>query len=355
MESDEQKTAALLPYLQEENMFGIHYLKAGPTQYVIHYSNGRVRRSGRGLAFFYYQPTASIAVVPAGSADAPFIFNESTADFQPITVQGQLTYRVADPELVAALLDYSITGDVNTYASDDPEKLSQRLVNLVQVLTRAEVQKRVLRDALRASDEIAVTVLALLQGSDALRALGLETIALSILAIKPAPETARALEAEAREALQRQADLAIYDRRNSAVEQERRIKENELNTEIAVEEKKRQIRETKAAADLAVETKEQEIRQAQLNGRIVIEEESKRLVAARIENARAEADAHSYAIEASLRPLQQLDAASLQLLAMQSAEPRLMISMAMKEIAQNAAKIGQLNISPDLLETLLQK
>jgi hypothetical protein len=336
-------------------MFGIRYLKASPTQYVIHFSHGRVRRSGRGLAFFYYQPSSSIALVPAGSGDAPFIFNESTADFQPITVQGQLTYRVIDPERLASLLDYSIQDRPGQYVSEDPEKLPQRLVNLVQVLMRAEVQKRALREALRASDEIATTVLELLQDSEPLWELCVEPVALAILAIKPSPETARALEAETREALQRQADLAIYDRRNSAVEQERRIKENELSTEIAVEEKKRQIRETKAAADLAVEAKEQEIRQAQLNGQIALEEERKRLVAARIENARAEADAHAYAVESSLRPLQQLDPASLQLLALQSADPRLMVSMAMKEIAQNAAKIGQLNISPDLLESLLQR
>jgi hypothetical protein len=336
-------------------MFGVNYLKAGPTQYVIHYSNGRVRRTGRGLAFFYYQPSSSIAVVPAGSADAPFIFNETTADFQPITMQGQLTYRVTDPELVASLLDYSIRDKVDQYVTEDPEKLPQRLVNLVQVLTRAEVQKRPLRDALRASDEIAVSVLELLQSSEALRALGVEAITLSVLAIRPNPETARALEAETREALQRQADLAIYDRRNSAVEQERRIKENELNTEIAVEEKKRQIRETKVAADLAVEAKEQEIREARLNGEIKLEEERKRLVAAQIDNARAQADIQGYAVEASLRPLRELDANMLQLLATQSAEPRLMVSMAMREIAQNASKIGQLNITPDLLETLLQK
>ena len=46
---------------------------------------------------------------------------------------------------------------------------------------------------------------------------------------------------------------------------------------------------------------------------------------------------------------------AVQLLAMQSAEPRLMVTMALKEIAQNAGKIGQLNISPDLLESLLSK
>ena len=62
-----------------------------------------------------------------------------------------------------------------------------------------------------------------------------------MLAVKPKPETAKALEAEAREALLRRADEAIYTRRNAAVEQERMIKENELATEIAVENKKHQI------------------------------------------------------------------------------------------------------------------
>ena len=336
-------------------MFGIQYLKSGPTQYVIHYQNGRIRRSGPGLSFFYYRPASAIAVVPVGSADAPFIFNETTADFQPITVQGQLTYRVTDPELVAALLDFSIKDSVEQYASEDPDKLAQRLVNLTQVLARAEVQRRPLRDALQASDEIANSLLIGLQQSEALTALGLEVITLSILAIKPAPETARALEAEAREALLRQADLAIYDRRNSAVEQERRIKENELNTEIAVAEKEREIRETKAKANLTIEVKEQELREAKLAGQIKLEEERKQMVAARIENARAEADAQSYAVEAALRPLQELDETTLQLLTMQTADPRLMVSLAMKEIAKNAAKIGQLNISPDLLESLLKK
>ena len=54
----------------------------------------------------------------------------------------------------------------------------------------------------------------------------------------------------------READEAIYARRNSAVEQERAIKENELNTEIAIETKKRQIRETQMDAERAVQEKE---------------------------------------------------------------------------------------------------
>ncbi|MCB9421021.1 MAG: SPFH domain-containing protein [Ardenticatenaceae bacterium] len=334
-------------------MFGINYLKTGPTHYVIHYQNGRICHSGTGLAFFYYRPASTIAVVPVGSDDVPFIFNEITADFQPITIQGQLTYCITDAELVASLLDYTIDGEVDHYLTDDPEKLAQRLVNLVQVAARAEMQQRPLRQATHASDEVANRVLAAVRQDPALAALGVEILTLTILAIKPTPETARALEAKAREDLLQQADLAIYDRRNASVEQERRIKENELNTELAVESKKRQIREAKAEADLAVEQKEQEIREIKLAGQIKLENERKQFVIARTENARAEADVQAYAVAAGLRPLQELDESTRQLLAMQSAEPRLMVTMALKEMAQNAAKIGQLNISPDLLEALM--
>jgi hypothetical protein len=165
----------------------------------------------------------------------------------------------------------------------------------------------------------------------------------------------RALEAEAREEMLRRADQAIYDRRNSAVEQERKIKENELNTEIAVEDKKRQIRETKVEADLAVEAKEQQVRKAKMEGEIAIENDRKQFVAAQMENAKAEADVQAYAVEAALKPLQNLDPAVLQALAVQNTDPRLMASLALKEIAQNAGKIGNLNLSPELFELLMRE
>lgn len=336
-------------------MLGIRYIKAGPTQHILHYKDGKVIRSGTGLAFFYYQPTSSIAVVPVSSTDVPFIFNEMTADFQPITVQGQLTYRITDAELVASLLNYTVAKSGVGYESEDPAKLSQRLVNLTQVLVRAEVLARPLQAAIRAADEISDAVLAKLQESETVAALGVGVLALAILEIRPTPEIAKALEAESREALLRQSDQAIYDRRNAAVEQERRIKENELNTEIAVEEKKRQIRETKASADLAVETKQQQVREAQMVGQIKLEEERKQLAAAQAENARILSDAEAYKLAASLRPLQELDNKVLQVLAVQTAEPRLMAAMALKQLAENAGKISHLSITPDLLQTLLEE
>ena len=57
-----------------------------------------------------------------------------------------------------------------------------------------------MRQALRASDRIVTNLRADLAASPEITALGLEIIGLSILAIKPTPESARALEAAARAA-----------------------------------------------------------------------------------------------------------------------------------------------------------
>lgn len=336
-------------------MFGFQYIKATPSQFILHYRGGKLRRSGAGLAFFYFSPSSSIVIVPIGSADAPFIFNEISADFQAITIQGQLTYRVQDPQRLASLLNFTVLGPRMLYISEDPQKLPQRLINLLQVLIRAEVQKLPMKDAIHSTDEVAEVVMSKLSQVNELTALGVEVLGLAIQAIKPVPEMSRALEAEAREELLRRADQAIYDRRNSAVEQERKIKENELNTEIAVEEKKRQIRETKVEADLAVEAKEQQVRKTKLDGQITLETERKRLMAERSENAKVEADIQAYAVEASLKPIRDLDAAVLQALAVQNTDPRLMTSLALKQLAENAGKIGNLNISPELFEVLMRE
>src|SRR5258708_30280089 len=81
----------------------------------------------------------------------------------------------------------------------------------------------------------------------------------SVVGGTASPEMTRALEAEARERLQQEADMAIYSRRNNAVAEERKIRESELNTEIAVEEKKRQIPETQTQADIAIQDNRTEL------------------------------------------------------------------------------------------------
>lgn len=43
------------------------------------------------------------------------------------------------------------------------------------------------------------------------------------------------------------------------------------------------------------------------------------------------------------------------MLAAGHADPRLLVAMAFQEIAANAAKVGTLNISPELLDSLLRR
>ena len=310
------------------------YMKASPTTYVLHYRDGRLRREGPGLAFYYFQPSSTIVAVPLASRDVPFVFNEVTADFQAVTIQGQLTYRVAEPRRLAELLDFSIRLGGH-YVSDDPEKVPERLVQAAQILARGIVQARALRDLLVNAEPLVSTLLPELRASEVVRMLGVEILGLSILAVRPTPEIARALEAEAREALQRESDEAIYARRNAAVEQERRIRESELNTEIAVQEKQRQIRETQMAGDIAVE------------------QQRAGLIEQRSENERKDADTRAYALRATLEPVRDLDWRTLMALGTAGSDPKLMIALAFRELAENASKIGEVNVSPDLLKSLL--
>jgi regulator of protease activity HflC (stomatin/prohibitin superfamily) len=199
-------------------MFGIRYIKVDPTVFMLQYVKGDIRREGAGLSFFYYEPRTSIVAVPIVSTDAPFIFNEITADFQHITIQGQLTYRIADPKRVASLLNFTLDPRTQQYVSDDPDKLAQRIINATQVLTRSEIKSRDLQTALGALDTMTQQVLAGLKVSEALSTLGIEILDFVILSLKPTPEMSKAIEAATREAILRQADEAIYTRRNAAVE-----------------------------------------------------------------------------------------------------------------------------------------
>lgn len=312
----------------------LSFMKVPPTTYVLQYKHGKIKREGAGLSFIYYAPTSTIVAIPMASADVPFVFQESTADFQSVTIQGQLTYRVADPKRLASLLDFSVDNR-RAYYSEDPRKLPERLIHTLQTLTRAITQRLGLKEALVSSDSIVAETLSKLRASEAASALGVEILSLSILGIQATPETGRALEAEAREALQRRADEAIYARRNAAVEQERLIKESELNTEIAVEEKKRQIRETQMAAEIAVE------------------EQRAQLIDRRVENEHKDADSRAYTLTETLKPLRDLDWKTLMMLGGKNADPKAMVALAFQEMAENAQKIGELNVSPDLLKSLI--
>ncbi len=315
-------------------MLGIGYVQAPPTTHVMLFRKGKPVCEGAGMSFFYFSPNATLVQIPLASTDVPFVFNEVTSDFQDATIQGELTFRVTSPGKLASLLDFSVSAR-GRYRSEDPAKLNDRLIHTTQTLARAFTLRKTLRELLVGSDELVAQVFGQLAESPAVAMLGVEVINLSVLSIKATPEMAKALQAEAREKLLLEADEAIYARRNTAVELERQIKENELNTEIAVEQKQRQVRETKLQADIA------------------IEQERATLVDNRIENERKEASAKADALKAMLEPLKEVDWRTLLAAAPGGIDANQMIAMAFRDLADNADKVGNLNISPDLLSTLL--
>jgi regulator of protease activity HflC (stomatin/prohibitin superfamily) len=233
-------------------MLGISYRKANPTDYTLHFNRGKLLREGAGLSFVYFSPSSTLVSVPLASANIPFAFNEPTSDFQTLTVQGQITYRIRDPKKAAAMLDFTVDGK-GRYLTDQYQKLAERLVYSLQTLVRAEIQSVTLHDALIHGDDMTARVLDRLKAGSEVEQLGVEILNLAVLSLKPSPETAKALEAETRESLNRSADEAVYTRRNAAIEQERRIKENELLTELLVQTKQREIHERELEAEIALE------------------------------------------------------------------------------------------------------
>ncbi len=143
----------------------IRFLKAPPTTYVMQFKNGKVKREGAGLSFFYWAPTTTLVMVPLASSDVPFAFQEVTSDFQALTVQGQLTYRVADPKKLASLLDYE-SDAAGRHLTEDPAKVEERLVHAAQVLARIAVQSMPLKQALARSDALSGQVLAQLRTAE---------------------------------------------------------------------------------------------------------------------------------------------------------------------------------------------
>ncbi|QQS29480.1 MAG: membrane protease subunit, stomatin/prohibitin [Sphingobacteriales bacterium] len=334
-------------------MLGIKHVKFDSMTYVIHFSNGKIVKEGRGLSFFYFSPNSSIAAIPIGSNDLPFIFNESTADYQTVSIQGQITYKVNGPTTLANILDFTLD-DKGFYKKNDIEKLHQRIINEAQTATSAFISGLGLKEAIRSAKTIEKQISDGLLSSQAISILGIEILGANILAVSATPEMKRALETETREKLQQEADHAIYQRRNFAVEQERKIKESELNTEIAVEEKKKQIAEKQMEGKVQQANNDRKLREMAVEADISVESQRKNLIEMKTENDRLEATTQGFVLDTLLKPYKDVDWRTLIALN-NNPDPRFNIALAFRQIAENAEKIGTLNISPDLLDNLLQQ
>lgn len=333
-------------------MLGIRFIKSQPTVHLMQFRGGKLVREGAGQSFYYFAPTSTLVAVPIASQDRPFILELVTADFQSVTLQGQVTYRIADPRRTASMMDFAVDAKGN-YTSEDPKRLGERVAMQVEVMIQQAVQGLELKQALRASATIARTVERQLASPAEIEALGVEVLGVSILAVKPTPDIARALEAEARESNLQAADDAVYQRRMAAVEKERAIRQNELDTDIAVEQKKRQIQETRLDARAAAMRKENELRTEQMTADVKLESQRTAYVEGQAQNSRTLSEAEAHRVSAVMKALEGADPRTIQALAASAMQPGQLIAQAFGDIAERAGSIGQFNMSPDLLQSLM--
>lgn len=334
---------------------GIQYRKFDPTEYVMKVKKGKVVQQGLGLSFFCNTMTESMMVIPATAFDTSFAFNDiMTADFQCVSVQGDISYVITDYEKAAQMVDFSYK-DKKEYAlvlAEARQKMAKRIINLAKVHVAKLVSGKSVREAIVSADELAGTLKAGMKNDRTIQTFGLELISVSILGVLAQADTRKALEAATREEILKQQDDAIYKRRNAAIEQERIVRENELNTEIKVAEKTKEKREKEMEMKRLVQVKQAELDARKLADDIRLEEENCKLVDLQTENEKKKSDAKAYDSEAILKTFANVDKDVVKALVTSGMDSRALIARAFVEIGNKADKIGVLNVSPDLLESL---
>jgi hypothetical protein len=99
---------------------------------------------------------------------------------------------------------------------------------------------------------------------------------------------------------------------------------------------------------------ERKLREMKLSADIAVENQRKLLIEQKTSNDIKEAETQGFVTETTLKPYKEMDWKILTALN-NNTDPRFNIALAFRELAENADKIGNLNISPDLLDSLLQK
>ncbi|WEO94697.1 SPFH domain-containing protein [Streptomyces sp. FXJ1.172] len=221
---------------------GLRHLRGTATAHVRHHRSGTLVHDGPGLSFWFRPLTAALSEVPVDDRELAMTFHARTSDFQDVSVQATVTYRVADPAAAAARLDFSIDPDTGAWRGTPLEQLGTLLTETAQqhaldVLARTPLSAA-LADGVTAVRERIATGLG---AEPRLPATGIEVVAVRVMALRPEPEVERALRTPAREQIQQEADRATYERRAVAVERERTIAENELASRIELARREEQL------------------------------------------------------------------------------------------------------------------
>jgi hypothetical protein len=167
----------------------LRHLRSEPSRHVLHFSGGRLRRSGRGLAFWFRPLNAALAELPTDDRELPFLFHARSRDFQDVTVQGVITWRVVQPEVLAERVDFSIDSGTGRWAEKPLEHLAELLTNAAQqhacdVLAAHDVRELLEKGVELVRDRARIE----LSGSAALEEMGLEIVAVAVSGVQPTAE-----------------------------------------------------------------------------------------------------------------------------------------------------------------------
>lgn len=316
------------------------HVRVPPSAWVMLHKGGQLTRSGRGLAFWFMPLGASLSVIPLDDREQPILFKARTADFQEVAVNGVVVYRVGSAEDLASRVDFSIDASTGAFTKEPLDRLAAIVTQLAQQLALSWVSRRPLHEALAEGPEALRAVLHEGLVSDAgLRAMGLEIAGARVSAVAATAELEKALQMPTREAIQTSADQATFARRALAVEKERAIQENELNNQIELARREEQLiaqrgqNERRRAAETA---------------------ESRRI------EAEASASSARIAAEAQADGIRVVEQASVgaereRMEIYRELPPAALMGLAARELAGKLQNIEHLNLSPDLLGSLLER
>lgn len=326
----------------------LRHLRAGPSSWVLHWQAGKLVRSGRGLTFWYSPLASGLAEIPLDDHEQAFLFVGRTLDFQEAHVQGAITWRVADPELLARRLDFSIDVESGAWLKEPLEQLNAAVTQLAQQAANDYLAREPLRTVLQDGVPALRARIEAFLREGALAGIGIEPVSVRVARVSPSSELEKALQAPVREHLQQAADEATFARRALAVEKERAIAENELQNKIELARRDQHLIQQEGA------NQRQRNEEAAAARRIEAEAiaAGRRIEAdadAHIVRSRAAADAE--AVELVEQARSRAEATRLE--AYGKLPPGSLVALALHELAAKLRRIDRISVGNDGLGGLL--
>lgn len=345
----------------------VSHLRSEPNQHILHFEAGRLVRQGIGLAYWFRPLSAAVAQVPAEDCSATFVLNEKTSDFQQVAVQCTAVYRFTNPEKAAGRLNFTVSLVTGLWPEDPLEKVTVLWSQAARPAVRAYLGKTEVGDAVRNGPALlGLELRAVLAADPAMAEIGIALVSVQVDQIMPTPEVQKALETPTREAIQQKADEAVFQRRALAVEKERAIKQNELQTQVELARRQddlirqqgsNKLREVETAAAAERARIEAETARSSLVAEAETRDRKTRADGdAFARRAAAEADATAIRVvgdaeaSASRAKLEADTEAELRrLAAWRDLPPAIAMALGVKSFAEKIQKIGDIHLTPDLV------